>query len=435
MRTHAFACAVSLIACTEKTPDKPTKHDTKILEKNLLKKAPSPKQPVNAELGGKVVYLGLDAPETVAPGRSLRLVHYWQVKEPLGDDWKLFVHINAGAKNAGDKQGFLNADHVPVKGRYPVSQWKAGDIIRDEHTVRIPQGWQADSVNVYVGFFKGADRMPITSGPKDDQNRVLATKIALKAEQPGAGKRRFAARKAQGAIAIDGVLAEEDWKPGQFTAPFTNTMTDAPSDIGRTVAKVLWNDTHLYVAFEVQDTDIRSTLKKHDDKLWTQDVVEMFIDFDGDAKDYIELQVSPAGVTFDSYLPGYRKNENDWESGIKAAVKLDGTLNDKQADQGYTVEFSLPLEAVKGKAKDKTLKKPGEPGAMWKVNWFRMDGSGKEQKAVGWSAPLVGDFHKLDKFGDLRFTDASKRGTTQIDGKRMRGMEKVIRTRVPGQPK
>jgi hypothetical protein len=37
---------------------------------------------------------------------------------------------------------------------------------------------------------------------------------------------------------------------------------------------------------------------------------------------------------------------------------------------------------------------------------FRMDiPQGKPQQAFGWSPPLVGDFHALDRFGDLVFGD------------------------------
>ena len=37
---------------------------------------------------------------------------------------------------------------------------------------------------------------------------------------------------------------------------------------------------------------------------------------------------------------------------------------------------------------------------------FRMDvPQGKPQQASGWSPPMVGDFHALDKFGDLVFGD------------------------------
>ena len=43
----------------------------------------------------------------------------------------------------------------------------------------------------------------------------------------------------------------------------------------------------------------------------------MFIDADGNGKTYVELQVTPKGTMFDSYLPAYRQNQNDWTSGMK----------------------------------------------------------------------------------------------------------------------
>jgi hypothetical protein len=56
---------------------------------------------------------------------------------------------------------------------------------------------------------------------------------------------------------------------------------------------------------------------------------------------------------------------------------------------------------------DKTAAKlPPTPGDVWRVNLFRMDvPSGKPQQASAWSPPMVGDFHALDKFGDLVFGD------------------------------
>ena len=39
----------------------------------------------------------------------------------------------------------------PVKGKYPVGSWKAGEIIRDEHTIRVPADLGHDNAEVYVG--------------------------------------------------------------------------------------------------------------------------------------------------------------------------------------------------------------------------------------------------------------------------------------------
>ena len=50
---------------------------------------------------------------------------------------------------------------------------------------------------------------------------------------------------------------------------------------------------------------------------------------------------------------------------------------------------------------------PPAPGDVWRINMFRMDvPQGKPQQAAGWSPPMVGDFHALDKFGELVFGDA-----------------------------
>src|SRR5206468_10420546 len=142
-----------------------------------------------------------------------------------------------------------------------------------------------------------------------------------------------------------------------------------------------------------------TTMDKHDDKLWTQEAVEIFIDADGDGKTYVELQVNPRNATFDSYLPEYRKNQNDWNSKMKTAVKVDGTLDKRDdVDKGWTVEMAIPLEAVKGRAATGP-QIPPKLGDLWRINLYRMDfPKGKTQTGSAWSPPLVGDFHALDKF-------------------------------------
>jgi hypothetical protein len=49
---------------------------------------------------------------------------------------------------------------------------------------------------------------------------------------------------------------------------------------------------------------------------------------------------------------------------------------------------------------------PPAPGHVWRINMYRMDvPQGKPQQASGWSPPMVGDFHALDKFGEVVFAD------------------------------
>src|SRR5207237_6586273 len=156
------------------------------------------------------------------------------------------------------------------------------------------------------------------------------------------------------------------------TGDFVRTMDGMKPD-QKTTARVVYDDKNLWVAFEVEDKDVWSTLDKRDDKLWTQEAVELFIDADGDGKTYVELQTNPRGAIFDSYLPAYRQNQNDWDSGMKVAVKVDGTLDNRNdVDKGWTVEMAIPIDAVKGR--EKAMKNvPPKPGTEWRVNFFRMD--------------------------------------------------------------
>jgi len=399
-------------ACVEQSsePSQPSAEDVKAAHEHVLTVAPTPRFPSSAVLDngdkGRIAYLGADVDATtVVPGQSFNVTHYFRVEKPVAEGWRLFVHLDGTAA----KHAHLNADHVPIGGKYPVPLWKTGEIIADIHKVQVPPSWPADKVMVYVGFWKGQTRFAVKSGPQDGQNRVLAFELPVKndAVAPAAPAKRLIARKlpAGTAINIDGKLDEPAWKTASVSEPFVNSLDGAPAAQAAS-AKVLWDDQNLYVAFDFADSDIWGSLEKHDDKIYTQEAAEMFIDPDGDGRTYIELQVSPRNVTFDSWLPGYRQNDNTWDAPMKTAVQVTGTLNKRDdTDTGWTVEMMIPLTAVKGRLE--TVKGvPPQVGTEWRINFFRMDlPAGKPQAGSAWSPPMRGDFHALDKFGTLVFGD------------------------------
>jgi hypothetical protein len=407
-------CLVLLLGCVEQDEDKPSAEDLAAAKQNILTTAPTPKYPVNADLDGKVVYLGLDVDHVpIEPGKDVTLTHYWKVVAPTGQDWKPFTHLNGG----GGNKSFINSDHAPVKGKYPVGSWKVGQIIRDQHTVRLPAGWAFPSVEVYVGLWRGTTRMPVRTGPHDGEGRVLAATIPVSGK-PAAPepRKRYVARMVTKPPKIDGKLDDAAWASAPSTGPFVNTMNGS-SVPQKTEAKLLWDKKFLYVGIENEDSDVWAKLDKRDDKLWTQEADEIMIDADGNGRTYIELQVAPNGNLFDTYLPERRKYEDTidpklkpfaWNSKTIAKVKVDGTLNKREdQDKGWTAELAIPLEDVKGMDDKSAVVLPPAPGHVWRINMFRMDvPQGKPQQASGWSPPLVGDFHALDRFGELVFGDA-----------------------------
>ena len=404
-----------LLGCVERSAEQaqPSESDIQEARSQLVPadKVPTLRFPSGAVLSGpdgaRIVYLGLDADaEALSIGKMVTLTHYFRVEKPAPEGWKLFVHVDS-ADSSGNRRAHFTADHVPMGGKYPVASWQAGDIVRDSHRITLPPSWQGDKAQVLIGLWKGANRFAVQSGRQDGQNRVIAAELPALAAAPPPPRRLVVRKLAEGTkLQIDGKFDEPAWSSAESSGPFVNTMDGSPSPQAGSV-RALWDDSNLYVAFHFQDSDVWGTLDKHDDKLWTQEVAEVFIDADGDARTYVELQVSPKNVTFDSWLPVYRGNDNAWESGMETAVQVHGTLNQRDDDdQGWDAELRIPLSAVKGKLE--TMRGvPPTPGTIWRANFFRFDfPKGRQAVASGWSPPLVGDFHALNRFGQLAFADA-----------------------------
>lgn len=89
-----------------------------------------------------------------------------------------------------------------------------------------------------------------------------------------------------------------------------------------------------------------------------------------------------------------------WESGVRVAVDVRGTLDDLIADAGYTVEIAFPWQAL-GSA---TFRVPvPRIGDRWRGNLYATDVRGDRQLSAAWSARPGSDMHDADRFGILAF--------------------------------
>ena len=71
----------------------------------------------------------------------------------------------------------------------------------------------------------------------------------------------------------------------------------SPKPKFRTHVKMLWSDTHLYIAAHMDETDVRrARLGDHDASLYTENAFEVFIDPNGDRKNYCELEYNTAST-------------------------------------------------------------------------------------------------------------------------------------------
>jgi len=145
------------------------------LDQVLLSEVPSVAYPLTADFNAMLLYRGVDvSPKMAEPGRALKLAHIWEVIAPPGQGWKILVRLR------GQGQPEIVADHEAAQGRYPVSRWERGDIIRDEHEVILPANWTAPQIQIVVGVIKGPGKLPIIVGPRQSESRLLAATLSVK---------------------------------------------------------------------------------------------------------------------------------------------------------------------------------------------------------------------------------------------------------------
>ncbi len=372
---------------------------------------------VGADFGGKFRLLGVDvAPEKVKPGQEVTLTWYFECLEETGVNYQVFVHIDHKGPGA-TRQG---ADHHPVRDLYQTSRWKKGDIVRDRQKVRLRPNFPGGPATLFVGMWDPGtgQRLPLRNGTavkNDGGHRVEAGgfEVLGKKAKPAA-PRVYVVRPLDGTITIDGKLDDEGWKKVAKTGRLGDTR-GGEQNAGETWAKVTRDDTHLYVAFFGEDKDAWGELDKRDADTWTQEVFELFIDPDGDAKNYLELQITPRGTLFDARFAdklgrgqGTRQEQIDnaraWNGNIEFAAHVDGTLNNHaDQDKSWSAEFKIPFADVPGGAPNN--------GASWRVNFYRFDAprdaDGKPGRQVAWAwSPPLGSFHNVDRYGSLRFLGA-----------------------------
>ena len=188
---------------------------------------------------------------------------------------------------------------------------------------------------------------------------------------------------------IDGALNDEAWRDAPWTEPFIDIRGEEwPKPTWETRAKIAWDDDHLYIAAELEEPHLWATLAERDAILYREHDFEIFIDPDGDALNYYELEINALGTEFDLFLPRpyNRKGKANvgWDMvGLRTAVALDGTLNDpSDEDRGWTVEIAIPWSALRppeGEDVATTLEAgrhaPGaapHPGDEWRINFSRV---------------------------------------------------------------
>lgn len=160
---------------------------------------------------------------------------------------------------------------------------------------------------------------------------------------------------------IDGETSDEAWRSAAVLSSLQPAANAGPADrtVPSTVVRVLWDDTHLHIAFDCVDGEVyRTGTLRHDDDLYKEDVVEVFLDGVGDGRQFVEMQVAPDGTNLDlmyvmsadvelaadlrvkpDLLCRERWGFREWEmTGLRTAAR--------QTPDGWSAELSIPAADV-----------------------------------------------------------------------------------------
>lgn len=208
--------------------------------------------------------------------------------------------------------------------------------------------------------------------------------LAAPAEKP-----LLTIRRTDVAPVVDGRLDDPVWAAAAATCAFRTLTQPAPA-AAETVVYAAYDDAALYVAFrcrgETADQWVLQA-RAHDDPVWNDSEVELFLETEKTALAYFHFMVNAAGVKADELDSAGGQHDRSWNPVWEAATQP--TL------EGWDAEIRIPWSSL-----DREGPPPQSVG--WGVNFARHAPARGELST--W-APVRGMFHDPEHFGLMAWTE------------------------------
>ena len=222
------------------------------------------------------------------------------------------------------------------------------------------------------------------------------------------GRPSYTIYRAGTPITVDGRLDEPAWVAapdvGAFVFPWYSEGKQE-----QTVAKMLWDDTHLYVAYICEDAHIWADHTERNSAVYDDDCVEVFAAPNPDLPHvYFNIEMNVLSIFLDRFNPkgaGEVVDTGGRATGLQVSTFIAGTLNnDEDTDSYWVLEAAIPFENFDGVAKHT----PPLPGDVWHLNLNRLGGKTNVQFSQ-WTASRTDEpqFHAPDDFGRVTFSDVA----------------------------
>lgn len=189
--------------------------------------------------------------------------------------------------------------------------------------------------------------------------------------------RGYVCYRTESEVTPDGILDEKSWGDIPWTDYFVDIEgSSKPVPRLKTHAKLLWDDSNLYIAAELEEPHVWATLRQRDTIIFFDNDFEVFIDPDGDTHAYYELEANAFATYWDLLLlKPYRDGGppvTGWDiAGLRLATHTDGTINNPaDTDKGWTIEIRIPLTSLKECSGQAGIPKAGD---KWRIDFSRVE--------------------------------------------------------------
>ena len=219
-------------------------------------------------------------------------------------------------------------------------------------------------------------------------------------------KKEYSVARLAGNLKIDGNWNKPEWSKVKAVR-VSNRMGEKPPFEPVVEAKVMYNDSNVFVIFRVQDRFVKSTVTEINGPVSENSCVEFFFAPDTDKPlHYFNLEVNAGGTPLLFYVTkpwsGYTELSKDDIREIEIAHSLPSVVNPEITDPTtWTIECRVPLSMLRKYA---TITQPS-PGVKWKANFYKTGSATSNPNYLTWSKVEYPkpNFHLPEFFGTIVF--------------------------------
>ncbi len=207
------------------------------------------------------------------------------------------------------------------------------------------------------------------------------------------------------------ILIDANWDKPQWQdvkeIEINNYMGKIPGFRPISYVKVMYDESNIYVIFNVNDSCVRSVTKTINGPVWEDACVEFFFAPDSSLPErYFNVEINCGGIALMYYNIVPKKNYTILEAEEIKKIEIAHTMPETVDPEishlvNWTLEYRLPINILEKYSK---VSRPGK-GVIWKANFYKTAGNNSNPHWITWSNinQKKPDFHLPQFFGTLKF--------------------------------